>query len=81
MTTKEDLQQDIKNLETMSEYLVDLIKRENERGIPDVCKIYLYSMFVTNETELANKRLVLSAMPEPLKLEDILGSGSEWDEN
>lgn len=78
---KETLTQDIHNLEIVAEYLVDLIEREEDRFIPDVCRIYLHSMLFCTETDLAKKKAALMAhsLFPALTLGDILGEGNEWE--
>lgn len=76
MESREDLKQDIENLEEFCAYMRDLFCREGQReDIGQFCIECLYSMMICAETDLTMKKKQYM-----LDLKDILDDKNEWED-
>lgn len=79
MESREDLKQDIKDLEEFCDYMGDLILRENDRGISAFCDTCLRSVLMCAEEYLWQKKMEVEGIAELTKilLDD---NKNEWED-
>lgn len=75
MESREVLEKEIKDLEDVREYFLDLLAKEGCReDIPEIVFHTIYSIILITETELGMKM-----NEHNLSLEDILGEKNGWE--